>query len=232
VHAIVEADDVVGVDPFFLHVQQVVRATMGERVGWACSSNWCSVPRTIGIHEIPTARAEDARRSDRGCGRVQCGPHGARDDRAALARGGRCSTKPSASTRARTARCVVASRGTGSELIFVDDGSTDDTARLLDAVETVSGEGDHPPVAVRVCGARTREKEPRSSGIFAARCPLVAFCDIDLATPLAELGRIVAVASRVCSRSARAACRRRSSERASTAARVARKAFNRPHNCS
>jgi SAM-dependent methyltransferase len=89
----------------------------------------------------------------------------------------------------------AASRGTGSELIFVDDGSTDDTARLLDAVETVSGEGDDSPVAVRVL-RRTHEGKGAAvqAGILAARCPLVAFCDIDLATPLAELGRIVDVA--------------------------------------
>ena len=32
------------------------------------------------------------------------------------------------------------------------------------------------------------------AGIRAARCPIVAFCDVDLATPLAELGRIVDIA--------------------------------------
>ena len=39
-----KVDDVTGVDPFRLHVQQIVRATMGERVGvGVCSSSSCSV---------------------------------------------------------------------------------------------------------------------------------------------------------------------------------------------
>jgi dolichyl-phosphate beta-glucosyltransferase len=80
----------------------------------------------------------------------------------------------------------VASRGAGGELVFVDDGSTDETPRLLDAIDPGG------PVEVKVL-RRAHEGKGAAvqAGILAARCPLVAFCDIDLATPLSELGRIV-----------------------------------------
>jgi dolichyl-phosphate beta-glucosyltransferase len=83
----------------------------------------------------------------------------------------------------------VASRGAGSELIFVDDGSTDETPSLLAGVAAPAG------VSVRVLERPHVGKGAAVQvGIEAARCPLVAFCDVDLATPLDELARIVAVA--------------------------------------
>jgi SAM-dependent methyltransferase len=80
----------------------------------------------------------------------------------------------------------VASRGPGGELVFVDDGSTDETPQLLDALAP----GDSVEVSVL---RRPHEGKGAAvqAGILAARCPLVAFCDVDLATPLEELGRIV-----------------------------------------
>ena len=70
--------------------------------------------------------------------------------------------------------------------MFVDDGSTDETPQLLDALA--------PADSVDVSVLR-RPHEGKGAavqaGILAARCPLVAFCDVDLATPLEELGRIV-----------------------------------------
>jgi dolichyl-phosphate beta-glucosyltransferase len=85
----------------------------------------------------------------------------------------------------------VALRGAGSELIFVDDGSTDGTPSLLEASATESN-----PVNVRVL-RRVHEGKGAAvqAGILAANCPIVAFCDVDLATPLDELGRIVDVAA-------------------------------------
>jgi len=79
--------------------------------------------------------------------------------------------------------------GPGSELVFVDDGSTDGTPALLEA----SRGG---PVGVRVL-RRAHEGKGAAvqAGILAACCPIVAFCDVDLATPLDELGRIVGVAA-------------------------------------
>ncbi|MDQ1468200.1 MAG: hypothetical protein QOH10_2615 [Actinomycetota bacterium] len=83
----------------------------------------------------------------------------------------------------------VAGRGAGSELIFVDDGSTDETPQLLDAVVADGS------VVVRVLRRRHEGKGAAvQAGVLAAVCPLVAFCDIDLATPLVELGRIVDIA--------------------------------------
>src|SRR5204863_1668574 len=87
-------------------------------------------------------------------------------------------------------RAFVAGRGAGGELIFVDDGSSDGTAQLLSDVERVAA-----PVEVRVL-RRPHEGKGAAvqAGILAARAPIVGFCDIDLATPLEELGRIVDVA--------------------------------------
>ena len=83
----------------------------------------------------------------------------------------------------------VAARGAGGELIFVDDGSTDETPKLLDAVEAPPG------VSVRVLRrAHVGKGAAVQAGIADATCPIVAFCDVDLATPLDELARIVAVA--------------------------------------
>jgi glycosyltransferase involved in cell wall biosynthesis len=83
----------------------------------------------------------------------------------------------------------VASRGASGELLFVDDGSTDDTAHLLDVVEPDGS------IAVRVLRrAHEGKGAAAQAGILAANCPVVAFCDVDLATPLDELGRIIDVA--------------------------------------
>lgn len=82
----------------------------------------------------------------------------------------------------------AAGRGSASEIIFVDDGSTDETPELLDAI-------DPGMVKVRVL-RRAHEGKGAAvqAGILAAGRALVAFCDVDLATPLDELARIVAVA--------------------------------------
>ncbi len=87
----------------------------------------------------------------------------------------------------------VTARGPGSELIFVDDGSTDATGAIIEKIVGSRPQGD---CAVRVLSRGHRGKGAAiQAGIGEARCDLVAFCDVDLATPLEELARIVDVAT-------------------------------------
>jgi dolichyl-phosphate beta-glucosyltransferase len=77
----------------------------------------------------------------------------------------------------------------GSELIFVDDGSTDATLRELDLLA-----GSHPRTRVI-----TRPHEGKgaavAAGIEDAQASIVAFTDVDLATPLDEITRLITLAS-------------------------------------
>jgi dolichyl-phosphate beta-glucosyltransferase len=80
-----------------------------------------------------------------------------------------------------------------SELIFVDDGSTDGTAELI---EKVVAERD-PDANCRVLRrAHEGKGSATRAGILAARSPIIGFCDIDLATPLASFTTIVEAAER------------------------------------
>jgi hypothetical protein len=79
----------------------------------------------------------------------------------------------------------------GSELVFVDDGSTDDTAALLDS-QLPSGTG-----AIRVLRRPHEGKGAAvAAGLLKVRAPLAGFCDLDLSTPLAELARVRHTAER------------------------------------
>lgn len=84
----------------------------------------------------------------------------------------------------------VGGYGPGSELILVDDGSSDMTVPLAQSLapqlglRTIVLELPH-----RGKGAALR------AGIARAGAAMVAFCDVDLATPLDELGRIVGAAA-------------------------------------
>jgi glycosyltransferase involved in cell wall biosynthesis len=78
----------------------------------------------------------------------------------------------------------------GSELILVDDGSRDNTADVANDLAR------QLPVPTRVLerphlgkGAAVR------SGLAVAAGTILAFCDVDLSTPLDELGRIAAAAA-------------------------------------
>jgi dolichyl-phosphate beta-glucosyltransferase len=80
----------------------------------------------------------------------------------------------------------------GSELLFVDDGSSDGTADLVE--RTLA---DAPTVSARLIrnphlgkGAAVR------AGLLDARAPLAGFCDVDLSTPLDQLDIITAAAAR------------------------------------
>ncbi len=79
----------------------------------------------------------------------------------------------------------------GSQLVFVDDGSTDRTIEVLtiaidqwpsDAVTVVRRPHAGKGAAVR-------------AGLSVAKTDLAAFCDVDLATPLDELDRVIATAA-------------------------------------
>ena len=83
-------------------------------------------------------------------------------------------------------------RPPGSELLFVDDGSADGTADLVE--RTIAASPSVPARSIRNPhlgkGAAVR------AGLLEARAPLAGFCDVDLSTPLDQLDIIVAAAAR------------------------------------
>ena len=85
----------------------------------------------------------------------------------------------------------VSSRPAPCDLIFVDDGSTDQTIDVVRAGIKRHGTDNatllRRPHAGK--GAAIR------AGLLAAKAEMAAFCDVDLATPLAELDRIIDVAT-------------------------------------
>jgi dolichyl-phosphate beta-glucosyltransferase len=88
--------------------------------------------------------------------------------------------------------CFVAECGAGSELVFVDDGSTDGTAELLRRFVA-----EHIRLPVRLLTRPHRGKGAAvSAGMRPASTEVTAFCDVDLATPIPELARIIAAAAR------------------------------------
>ncbi len=81
----------------------------------------------------------------------------------------------------------VAGLGPGSELLFVDDGSTDRTPALIDALIATRANG-----TVRLL-RRAHEGKGAAvgAGLAAATADVAAFCDLDLSTPLEELAKVV-----------------------------------------
>jgi dolichyl-phosphate beta-glucosyltransferase len=80
----------------------------------------------------------------------------------------------------------------GSELLFVDDGSTDDTVERISALLS-----ERPEVPARLMRRRHAGKGAAvAAGLHALRAPLVGFCDVDLSTPLEDLDRITGAAAR------------------------------------
>ncbi|MDP9225821.1 MAG: glycosyltransferase [Actinomycetota bacterium] len=82
--------------------------------------------------------------------------------------------------------------GPGSEVIWVDDGSTDRTAEVAAAfiarghpVDTKLLQIDH-----RGKGAAVR------AGLLTSRCSFGAFCDVDLSTPLDDIARLIEICAR------------------------------------
>jgi glycosyltransferase involved in cell wall biosynthesis len=81
--------------------------------------------------------------------------------------------------------------GPGSELIIADDGSTDRTRDVAAALVAVAG-----PAVVRVLALPHRGKGAAvQAGLLAATGAVAAFCDVDLATPLDDLDRLVRIVS-------------------------------------
>jgi glycosyltransferase involved in cell wall biosynthesis len=84
----------------------------------------------------------------------------------------------------------VAGFGAPSELIIADDGSTD---RTLEVADTLSDSAP-PGVQVHVLALPHRGKGATvQAGLLAARGTVSAFCDVDLATPLDDLDRLVRI---------------------------------------
>jgi dolichyl-phosphate beta-glucosyltransferase len=86
----------------------------------------------------------------------------------------------------------IAEQPAGSELVFVDDGSTDATPGLVERLIR-----DHPGRPVRML-ARPHEGKGAAvrAGLAAGTARLRVFCDLDLSTPLEQLGRLLHVAAR------------------------------------
>lgn len=86
----------------------------------------------------------------------------------------------------------VARQPAGSELLFVDDGSGDDTARLVE--QLIAQRSD---ATVRLLRRPHAGKGAAvAAGLAATAAELVAFCDLDLSTPLDQLDIVVAAATR------------------------------------
>jgi SAM-dependent methyltransferase len=86
----------------------------------------------------------------------------------------------------------VAGLPEGSALVFVDDGSTDSTTSLLDSLSAR-----YPNQAVRVLTrGHTGKGAAIAAGLASATTAYAGFSDLDLSTPLADLTRVYAAATR------------------------------------
>jgi hypothetical protein len=90
----------------------------------------------------------------------------------------------------------IRAQPTGSELVFVDDGSRDGTAVLV--AEFVGGLASGPDAApVRLLARpHTGKGGAVAAGLRSLHTDLAGFCDIDLSTPLDQFDRVVRAASR------------------------------------
>ncbi|HEX8557250.1 MAG TPA: dolichyl-phosphate beta-glucosyltransferase [Pyrinomonadaceae bacterium] len=78
----------------------------------------------------------------------------------------------------------------GGEVIVVDDGSKDDTARVAEAVFAERAAGGVSTRVIRVEPNRGKGHAVRT-GLLAARAPVAAFFDADLSMPVAETPKLV-----------------------------------------
>jgi dolichyl-phosphate beta-glucosyltransferase len=86
----------------------------------------------------------------------------------------------------------IARQAGGSELIFVDDGSSDGTADEIER-RLQDGHAGHARVIRR---QHEGKGAAVSSGIESSTADVIAFCDVDLSTPLSDLERIIETAGR------------------------------------
>jgi SAM-dependent methyltransferase len=99
---------------------------------------------------------------------------------------------------ARLHRCLppildfIGAQPEGSELIVVDDGSTDGTPAIAERILS-----EHPSVAARLLLEPHRGKGGAiTAGLLAAKAPVAGFCDLDLSTPLDDLEVIIETAEK------------------------------------
>jgi glycosyltransferase involved in cell wall biosynthesis len=90
----------------------------------------------------------------------------------------------------RTAFEYLNAQTSESEIIVVDDGSTDETARVVEEdFENFSGRIDSRLIRVPVNRGKGHAVR---AGLLAARAPIALFSDADLSTPLTETPKLVA----------------------------------------
>jgi dolichyl-phosphate beta-glucosyltransferase len=80
----------------------------------------------------------------------------------------------------------------GGRLVFVDDGSTDNTAEMVE--QFIAGRPGENIELIR-CAHRGKGAAIQA-GLATARVGIAAFCDVDLATPLSELALIIDAAAK------------------------------------
>jgi dolichyl-phosphate beta-glucosyltransferase len=79
----------------------------------------------------------------------------------------------------------------GSEIVFVDDGSSDDTVEMVERFVAT-----HHEVKLRLIRHSHRGKGSAvAAGLTSANSEVACFCDLDLATPLEDLARIIQAAA-------------------------------------
>lgn len=86
----------------------------------------------------------------------------------------------------------VAGHGPGSELVVVDDGSTDGTCEEVVRLTATSAAGGQIRLVRR---AHSGKGAAVQAGLATATGAVAGFCDVDLATPLDELDRLFAIAT-------------------------------------
>jgi len=87
----------------------------------------------------------------------------------------------------------TARRPAGSELVFVDDGSTDGTVELIeDFIRTATAQGQRVRL---VRGTHKGKGAAVREGLRSATTPLAGFCDLDLSTPLTDFSRLADAAT-------------------------------------
>ena len=86
----------------------------------------------------------------------------------------------------------IADQPAGSEVIFVDDGSTDGTVRA--AEDLIDASPGQPVQLIR--RPHAGKGAAVVAGLRAATAPYAGFCDLDLSTPLDQLERVLHVAMR------------------------------------
>jgi dolichyl-phosphate beta-glucosyltransferase len=79
----------------------------------------------------------------------------------------------------------------GSEIVFVDDGSSDGTVEMVERFVAT-----HNDLPLRLVSQSHRGKGSAvTAGLMSAKSEVACFCDLDLATPLEDLARIVEAAA-------------------------------------